>query len=184
MSMTTKEGIAHSLTLIGEYGFSGIDVYSSKPYDAFAHVLSSTLDSATMLRVYAEVKRQGLLDFHTTNDQVRITITPFGANRLLAHTANTVTIPAMKKWDHKWRVVTYDIPKGKDKERVFLNRRLKELGFKMLNKSLWVHPFKCDNVLQKITDYCNLSNSVIYMEVTYIEPIIESKLFKLFEINK
>lgn len=180
--MTTKEGIAYILKIVGENGFSGIKTTHTKPYDAFLSVVNNTLPQSINLRVYAEARRQGLLDFNDDDNGIRITITPFGANRLLAHTANTITIPAMKKWDGLWRVVTYDIPKGKDKQRVYLSRRLKELGFKMLNKSLWVHPYECQDTVTIITDYLMISRYVSIFTVTEWDAQTKHTVLQLFKL--
>lgn len=44
-------------------------------------------------------------------------------------------------WDGKWRMVIFDIPEEKRAQRDFLRRQLKWLGFKELQKSVWIFPY-------------------------------------------
>lgn len=46
-----------------------------------------------------------------------------------------------KNWDGKWRMVIFDISEEKRKKRDFLRTRLKWLGYKELQKSVWVFPY-------------------------------------------
>ncbi len=44
----------------------------------------------------------------------------------------------IKKWDGKWRAIIFDIPETNRKERNFLRRELKWMGFKELQHSIWI----------------------------------------------
>ena len=54
------------------------------------------------------------------------------------------------KWDGLWRVVIYDVPEEKRSERDFLRWRLKELGFRLWQKSTWITPFNVSEELYKL----------------------------------
>ena len=45
-----------------------------------------------------------------------------------------------KTWDHKWRIVMFDIAEIQKKKRDYLREKLKELGFGMLQKSVFISP--------------------------------------------
>lgn len=51
------------------------------------------------------------------------------------------------KWDKKWRAIIFDIPELRRKDRSFLRRELKWIGFKELQKSIWVYPFDIEKEL-------------------------------------
>ena len=53
-------------------------------------------------------------------------------------------IPKPKKWDKKWRMVTFDIPEKSRKSRDEVRFRLKDLGFKLFQDSIYVHPYPCE----------------------------------------
>jgi len=52
------------------------------------------------------------------------------------------------KWDGKWRVIIFDIPEMSRKDRNFLRRELKWIGFKELQKSVWVYPYEIEKGLK------------------------------------
>ena len=64
------------------------------------------------------------------------------------------------KWDHKWRVVIFDIPETLKRQRHAFRKRLKQLDFYMLQKSVFVCPFLCDEELGYITTYLEVGDYV------------------------
>jgi len=46
-----------------------------------------------------------------------------------------------KKWDKKWRIVIFDIAEVDKRIRDKLRQKLKELGFGMLQQSVWITPY-------------------------------------------
>ena len=83
------------------------------------------------------------------------------------------TLPTLKKekkkWDKLWRVVIFDVPNVKNKERSDLRRAMRMYGFKPLQKSAWVYPFECDNFIALLKSHLGVSHDVLYMKVSYIE---------------
>ena len=65
--------------------------------------------------------------------EVLVKLTNKGKNQLAIERALN-----SDKWDGKFRVVIFDIPEKNRKVRDVLRRKLKEWGFKYLQKSLWV----------------------------------------------
>ncbi len=47
-------------------------------------------------------------------------------------------------WDNKWRVVIFDIPNELHMERIKFRRKIKSMGFVMLQKSVFVFPYPCN----------------------------------------
>ena len=67
-----------------------------------------------------------------------------------------------KKWDKKWRIVIFDIPSEFHKNRIYLRKKLLNLGFFPLQKSVYVYPYPCEEELGyicqklKIGDYVDI----------------------------
>lgn len=72
-------------------------------------------------------------------------------------------------WDSMWRVVVFDIPSRKNDIRVALRRAMKMYGFVMLQQSVWVYPYACDDFVALLKDHLGVSNDVLYMKVATIE---------------
>jgi len=49
-----------------------------------------------------------------------------------------------KKWDKKWRIVMFDIPMELHKQRILLRKKLIQVGFFPLQKSVFVFPYSCE----------------------------------------
>ena len=65
----------------------------------------------------------------------------------------TLNIAAPKKWDRKWRIITFDVPEKKFKNhRRAFQQKLKELGFYQIQKSVWIHPFPCETEIEFLKD--------------------------------
>ena len=65
-----------------------------------------------------------------------------------------------KKWDGNWRVVIFDIPQEYRKNRNALRRRLCWWGFRMLQKSVFVFPYACEEELGYLCSQLDLSDCV------------------------
>ena len=68
-----------------------------------------------------------------------------------------------KKWDGKFMVVTYDIPEKNSSNRKVLRLKLEELGFGMMQKSVWISPYHFEEDMEEYIKYMGLKNSVFVL---------------------
>lgn len=85
-----------------------------------------------------------------------LTITKKGKELALVYDIDNLTIKSMKKWDGKWRVLLSDIPEGRRKERDAVRLVLQRAGFLRYQKSVFVHPFECQNEIDFVVEFFNL----------------------------
>ncbi|MDP3697759.1 MAG: hypothetical protein Q8R55_07170 [Candidatus Taylorbacteria bacterium] len=71
-------------------------------------------------------------------------------------------------WDKKFRLVIFDIPKHKHSASTSFSRKLKEMGFLMIQKSIWAHPYDC---LNEIVYLRNIFEIEPYVKVVLAEAI-------------
>lgn len=85
-------------------------------------------------------------------------------------------------WDHKWRVVIFDIPTELHRERNKLRFRLKSLGFIMLQKSVFVIPYACE---EELGDICGKLKIADYVDIITAESIgfRTEELLKIFHLK-
>ena len=177
--MTTKEAINATLAAVGENGFSGIQYRA--PSLAVALETAMGFDQSLSQKVAYELRRQGLIEIQKSNGNITLLPSIAGAQRLLSYRVNAIKIPTMDVWDNLWRIVSFDIPKGKDRERVFLNRRLKDFGFVMINRSIWVHPFDITETIMHVTDYLHITEHIVIMTVLEFDTRTQRILSKRFD---
>lgn len=120
------------------------------------------------------LKEKRLVEIKETEKETFISITENGKKRLLKYNFDEMTIKRPKHWDKKWRIVSFDIPEKRRIAREALRNKLQDLGFIMLQKSLFVFPFPCKDEIDFITEIFQTQKYVIYFEATSIN--VENKL--------
>jgi CRISPR-associated endonuclease Cas2 len=118
------------------------------------------------------LNRSGYVDFkHVEGRTYSVRLTQKGKIKLLENSEDGST-------DGKWRLLSFDIPEDKRRQRDQFRRTIKRIGFKQVQKSLWACPFvKANGVKLAIEEY-DLSRYIAYMIVE--ETDIEDYLKKLF----
>jgi len=169
--MSTKVGIQIALKALGEFGYSGVVLPHNKKRAGLDLFLKDLLsDDHILKRVSTELIRQSLVQIDAREEGLRLTISPAGAMRLISINASEISIPVMKPWDNKWRLVTFDIPASKSTERQYFYKRLKKLGFIMTQKGMWFHPYDCSDTIRQVADYCGLSRYISIFLVSSLDP--------------
>ena len=84
-------------------------------------------------------------------------------------------------WDRKWRIIIFDIPQELHRERIKFRRKLKSMGFFMLQKSVFVFPYPCN---EEITDLSNILGVTDYVDIIIAESpgLKEQELLKIFNL--
>lgn len=93
-----------------------------------------------------------------------------------------------KKWDKKWRIVVFDIAEVSRKRRDMLRKKLEDLGFGMLQKSVWITSYDIALDFREFIKAQRLDDFVYIMEVSHLlagDPkVLANKIWKLEELNK
>jgi phenylacetic acid degradation operon negative regulatory protein len=85
-----------------------------------------------------------------------------------------------KNWDKKIRLVIFDIYELERTKRNQLRKLLKQLGFIMLQKSVWISPFNQFEFLDEFLNENNLHDKVILIEVEESNIKNKKKINKIF----
>ena len=98
-----------------------------------------------------------------------LTLTQKGKKQALRYNLDTMQIEKPKRWDGKWRLVTYDIPEKKRGLRKDVACTLKRLGFYELQHSVFVHPFECMKEIEYLIERYEAREYVRSMLVEHID---------------
>lgn len=84
------------------------------------------------------------------------------------------------KQDGFWRVITFDIPETKRRGRDLLRYKLESLGCCLLQKSVFVTPFVCDEEIHFLTHYLGLDE---YVDIVHASSLgrREGSIRRLFK---
>ncbi len=91
--------------------------------------------------------------------------------------------PRKEKWDGKWRAIVFDIPEMSRRDRAFLRRELRWIGFTELQKSVWIFPYDIEKELAALIKLWgkDFKGDIRFMKV---ETLKEDKdLRKLFGLR-
>ena len=74
-----------------------------------------------------------------------------------------------RTWDGKWRVVIFDIMEQHRSIRNRLRAELRSAGFILLQGSVWVYPYPCEEFIALLKSDVRVGKTVLYMVVDEIE---------------
>ena len=127
-------------------------------------------------------KRQGYIEIFIEGKDKFVELTPKGKRHLRNISFEKLTINRPPKWDGKWRVIIFDVPEEQKLKRDILRRKLKQMGFHQIQKSVYVYPFECTNEISLLSKRLFLGNSVLIMISEIIQG--EEQIIKSFLVKK
>lgn len=86
-----------------------------------------------------------------------------------------------KVWDGKWRMVFFDVPEKHRWGRDALRRKLQELGFFELQKSVLVFPYECEDEISFIIEYYGIRKYARFAVIEHLDD--DAHLKKKFELK-
>lgn len=115
---------------------------------------------------FYNLKRQGLINIQRNNHQIYISLTKEGKKKAGWLQIDSLKITKPKKWDGKWRLVMFDIAQLKKSYRDAFRGKLKELGFRPFQKSVWIHAFECQAEIDLLKEFFGLSEKELKLIIT------------------
>ncbi len=119
-------------------------------------------------------------------DKAFLRVTPQGLDRLkrdfpLAKWSNY-------SWDGKWRMVIFDVEEKQRQGRDMVRSKLKELGFGMLQRSVWISPFKIEEDLVAFFEHLGFGDEILVLVVDTLfsgdEQGLAERIWKLNDLNE
>lgn len=112
---------------------------------------------------------------------VRLILTAKGKSQWQRDQLGAFRILRPKVWDGKWRLVMFDLPEGNRGARDMLRQRLRSFGFVSLQKSVFVHPYPCHDLVERLRGYYKLQPGQLYVFDAFVKEgeAVLRKHFKL-----
>lgn len=183
MYMDNRGKINHALKIIGLAGLAGVTLVAPNAARGLSLLLKTPQDKYDgYARLLTELKRRGLVQVVNDDGAYTYTLTPAGIQRLQQLLIDELAIPKPKKWDSKWRLIAFDVPSASSAKRAQFTQQLKDRGFYMLQKSLWVYPFPCFSQVEQIAAHYNVLRYCTFMEVDRIDELSLRRLLRYFQV--
>ena len=135
------------------------------------------IDRQYLYRLVREFKDERLVDYREETDgSISVVLTDKGKLKTLRFNMDLMRIDKPSRWDGFWRIVFFDVPEKRRKARDALRDKLKELNFHELQKSVFIHPYPCQDQINFIVEFFEIRNSVRLAEAKNITNESELKL--------
>ncbi len=96
-------------------------------------------------------------------------LTSSGEEKLRMWQFGNFKISKPRKWDGKWRVIIFDIPDKKRKARDQIRYLLKSSNFYLLQESVWVYPYDCEDIITLLKTEYAVAKDLLYLIVEELE---------------
>lgn len=143
-----------------------IFVALDKPLERYFKHLDKRQREREKRRIIGYMQSQGLIRGDYEHGLI---LTNKARKRLAKRDFDSLHIEPPKAWDQNWRLIFYDIPEKSKLGRNALTAKLRDLGFYQLQRSVWVHPFPCRPIIEKVTAHYGLERYVGYIETAHID---------------
>ena len=120
------------------------------------------VDRRLIYNAIRRLNQKRLVELTEKNNQLYIEITNNGKKLIKNFDYDNLELPKFKKWDKKWRLVIFDIPEKKNKERHALAIKLKDLGFYPLQESNYIYPYDCQDEIDFVCEFLSINRYVNY----------------------
>ena len=104
-----------------------------------------------------------------SDGKIEVKVTSAGQEFIGVADFNNLTIEKPDVWDKRFRIVIFDIPKEKHGASIAFTGKLRELGFLMLQKSVWIYPYDCINEV------------ILLRKIFEIDPYVKVMIVEAFE---
>lgn len=184
-----RDSKLHELLKYLAFG-SGVLVISLSP-------LGSTQLTQTVLRQYFRKKkfervrflqdlknlqRREVIDYRELNDgRIEILLTAQGKEKMLRYHIDEIKLKLPRVWDKKWRLIMFDIPHAHRQARDAFRKKLHDLKFHPIQKSVFITPYPCEDEIDFIASIFDVRKYVLVLYVSSFEG--EEKLKHHFSIS-
>lgn len=134
------------------------------------------INNRELYRAIRRLYESKLISHRENKDgSVSIGLNREGRRVALRYKADEMTIPVPSRWDHKWRVVLFDVPEKHKRLRDALRNQLRQLGLQEFQKSVFVHPYECRDEIDFVIELYNARPYVRFIEGAHIDNELHLK---------
>lgn len=126
-------------------------------------------DERRLRRRLKEMHEARLVKIYQEGDKFVVRLTKKGRKKYLKYQLEELNIPKQEKWDGRWRIVAYDIPRDRSRGRDAMRETLKKLGFYQLQESVYLYPYPCEDVIDFIKEFYGVGDNVTLLTISGLE---------------
>jgi len=90
-----------------------------------------------------DLQRRKLINIRELKDgRAEVSLTHQGKQLVRTYGLNNLKLQKPARWDHKWRLLIYDIPTSQRRASNAFRSKIREMGLYQLQRSVWVAPYE------------------------------------------
>lgn len=128
------------------------------------------------------LKKKGFLKMEYRGKQLYVYLSKEGKKLAQKYSIDDLVINKPKKWDHRWRILMFDVEEKHRIRRDALRGKLKELGLFQLQKSVWVCPYHFEKEVEVLRNFFGFSTKEMTTMIA-VEIAGEERLISFFNLN-
>ena len=140
--------------------------------------------SRKISQTFYYLKSKNYIKLEPKGKDFLIKISAKGRKKLLQLNFESLAIPQSPKWDGKWWLALSDIPTELRSQADLFRDKVKSIGLKTLQRSVWIHPFDPRNEIAFIAEHYGLSKYVTTLKVDFLDPEDEVNAKNFFKKSK
>lgn len=117
------------------------------------------------------LEKQKLISWKEKDGELQLTLEEKGKKRMLQYKVDQLAIKETNRWDGLFRIVTFDIPEDKRMAREMFRKKLIELGFQKLQKSVFIIRFPCKDEIDFLRHSLEIVPYVLYIVAKDISSV-------------
>ncbi len=143
--------------------------------------INDRFDKRALERSLYRLRERGMI--HYNPQHTRWELTEKGFRQARTYELRDLNLPRPpSQWDGRWRLIIFDVPERARYLRNLFRRKLTVLGFTYVQKSAWVYPYPCQDVLTELSSRLGLEGDIVFVETDHLFP--EKRLLRRYSLKR
>mgnify|MGYP001558009959 CR=1 FL=1 len=119
------------------------------------------------------LEKQEIVSWQEIDGETRLVLTEDGKKKTVKFAMDTLQIKKSDTWDGLWRLVIFDVPEDKRLARGIFRKKLRELEFTQLQRSVFVSRYECKDEIDFLRHILEISPFVHYVVAKDISGVVK-----------
>ncbi len=130
---------------------------------------------------FYRLKKRGMIKVKKEGKRFVVVLTEKGRRQFFDYKLRDFKQLKQPRWDGRWRMVMFDVPEAFHSKRDSVRKKLLSVGFLPIQKSVFINPYPCGDLVELLRSYYRLEPGQLYLfEAKVLEG--ESVLKKHFRL--
>lgn len=145
--------------------------------------IKNSRDRERVKQSLKNLHEQKLINIYENDDEMIVKITEKGNKKVLKYKFDEMKLIRPKKWDGRYRVISFDIPEKHKKARDALTRKLNDMELYPIQKSVFICPFECRDETDFIGELFGIRRFIHYFIANKLDEKDKELLVRYYNLD-